>query len=428
MINNPIPEDLKSNHLVLLVGTNPLPDWVATQLLLKDDGQLYLVHSRKTWESAERLSKYLLSQKYRQPNYVDVKNPYVAAEITTAIKNVLRTIKSGSIGINYTGGTKIMSVHTYRAFEKNCPEELKPVVFSYLEAPTSTMRFDNHPGYPGGKKFNVGLVEEVKIDLEGLVNLHGDLWLNKPDKDFKAKQVFDNLVAVHGKSEGQRAWRRNCFSFRYNQEDAKKDRRKKANEIKSNEDLRPVELNPQFAKIIQSLTPVGMSGKLTLGDIADKNHLDFISARELAEWLDGKWLEHYVLEQIIKVANECGLNDYGRNIRTWLSEQKMQREEDYFEADVGAIRGYQLHLISCYSGNDKKTCKQKLFEVFTRVRQLGGDETRAALVCCSDDPGAVEDDVGQAWDIRDRVKVFGRSSLWSLSKELADWFKTGAQE
>ena len=35
----------QTDYLFLLVGTNPLPNYVATLLLAKDNGTIYLVHS-----------------------------------------------------------------------------------------------------------------------------------------------------------------------------------------------------------------------------------------------------------------------------------------------------------------------------------------------------------------------------------------------
>ena len=34
MKDNPVPEELRSDHLFLLVGTNPLPNWVDRSVLL----------------------------------------------------------------------------------------------------------------------------------------------------------------------------------------------------------------------------------------------------------------------------------------------------------------------------------------------------------------------------------------------------------
>jgi hypothetical protein len=34
-MDNPIPEELRSDYLFLLVGSNPLPGWVAASFLLR---------------------------------------------------------------------------------------------------------------------------------------------------------------------------------------------------------------------------------------------------------------------------------------------------------------------------------------------------------------------------------------------------------
>jgi hypothetical protein len=424
MTSNPIPNELRSNHLFLLVGTNPLPDWVATRLLLREDGLLYLVHSDTVREVAKRLAKYLMdAHRYRQPIYVRVESPYKAGDVFNAIAKQVGTIQSGAIGLNYTGGTKVMSTHGYRALEQKCPVGLPPLVFSYLEAPGSIMHIDPTPNFPGGCEFNVGLVDEVRLGLVELFKLHEEFLVNDPVQVAKAEPVFNNLLArVHSKFQGQDAWRKNCNALLRDP--------KKPSEFKKDPDLRSVmlKLDPQFGNIADTLSPFDSAGTTTLGDIVDSKRWGFTTAKELAEWLDGKWLEHYVLQKIKDRAQEYRVNDFGRNINPSLPRKQTNSiKRDRFEADVAAIRGYQLHLISCYSGSVKDTCKQKLFEVFTRARQLGGDESRAALVCCFDDPRIIEQEVGQMWDMKDRVKVFGRIDLLMLGDRLRDWFATGAK-
>lgn len=123
MVSNPIPDELKSTHLFLLVGTNPLPDWMASRLLVRDGAQLYLVHSERTFRIAEQLAKYLMNNcHYRQPVYVKVDNPYKAGDVYSAVAKKLKDITSGTVGLNYTGGTKIMATHSFRAIEQKVPE------------------------------------------------------------------------------------------------------------------------------------------------------------------------------------------------------------------------------------------------------------------------------------------------------------------
>jgi hypothetical protein len=59
MPGNPIPDELRSDHLFLLVGTNPLPNWVAAKLLLKRGGCVHLVYTRGVEKPMERMRNVL---------------------------------------------------------------------------------------------------------------------------------------------------------------------------------------------------------------------------------------------------------------------------------------------------------------------------------------------------------------------------------
>jgi hypothetical protein len=433
MYSNPIPDKLRSDHLFLLIGTNPLPDWVAAQLLLRKGGQLYLVHSKTTYEVARRLSAYMVRQEaylvrkeYQEPILVRVESAHKGSAVVRAIEEKLKLIRSGTVGLNYTGGTKVMSVHSYRAFEKNLPPGLPAPVFSYLQAPKNIMRFDASHDYPNEREDKVGLVENVAIPLEELFRLHEEFSLSGPERQVKARSIFEMLVDIHASWQGQRAWRTKCDRFlRYERNRPTGVPKKSPGDIKTDQELRPLKLSafsPDFTSVMDALAKGDSSSGITLGEVVDRQYWEFMTAEEVAKWLDGEWLEHYVLQQIIDRNYEYRISDYGRDIRTRLSG--MPLDEEYFQADVATMRFYQLHLLSCYTGSEKNRCKQKLFEAFTRVRQMGGDETRAALVCCSDDPRKVEMDIGQVWDIKDRVKVFGRSDLRDLGDKLRKWFES----
>ena len=98
-----------------------------------------------------------------------------------------------------------------------------------------------------------------------------------------------------------------------------------------------------------------------------------------------------------------------------------------FEFDVIGLRGYQLFAISCANANDKETIKLKLFEVFVRARQMGGDEARIAVVCrapAHDEnrtPEAIEDEIRREWDREGKIRIFGEEHLPDLPTHLAEW-------
>ena len=134
-----IPDRFRSDHLFLLIGTNPVPNYVAAKLLLAPGGKLYLVHSEDTRPAAERLFSYWLNDDKEQAlQFIPVQESD-SADIQAKLSGELRKIKSGQVGLNYTGGTKIMSVHACRALMYHEEKTKKPVVLSYLDARSNQM-------------------------------------------------------------------------------------------------------------------------------------------------------------------------------------------------------------------------------------------------------------------------------------------------
>src|SRR5450759_2043811 len=130
------------NHLILLVGGNPLPNWVAARLLLKDSSEaqgqprkIWLLHSDgsdgepSTKEIAQRLKKLLCKHLFPQIEDCGASNQETTPEgivlvgipsadkigIENHLPQIIQGLKGHSrIGLNYTGGTKPMAVHVYR--------------------------------------------------------------------------------------------------------------------------------------------------------------------------------------------------------------------------------------------------------------------------------------------------------------------------
>jgi len=101
----------------------------------------------------------------------------------------------------------------------------------------------------------------------------------------------------------------------------------------------------------------------------------------------------------------------------------MRIDEVDFEVDVVARRGYQLFAFACTTTKTKKETKLKLFEVYVRARQLGGDEARIALVCSFPCAKLLQDELERDIDAEGRIKVFGQGSLDSLKPAIGRWIK-----
>jgi hypothetical protein len=154
----------------------------------------------------------------------------------------------------------------------------------------------------------------------------------------------------------------------------------------------------------------------TLNDAAQKSG-EFANSLDLAKWLDGLWLEHYTFDQLQggQAQNQINPNGLALNVESVNAQGRK------FEADVIALRGYQLFYCSCYTGGDPATSKRKLFEAMIRAEQLGGEEAKVALICCSDQPETVEREAESDFQRKGTIRVFGRRHLPNLAIEMTKW-------
>lgn len=408
-------DEYKTEHLVLLVGSNPLPNLVAAQVLLRPGGTLHLVYSSETLKITERLRTYLQSLD-RPPVIAPILkvDPMNAGDIQSKIKARLREITSDSIGLHYTGGTKAMAVHAYREIEADCKTRGIQPVFSYLDKDTFDVRVDPDWHEP--------VLFAIHPQLEELATLHGAVFQKTPKRQESLLMVDFAAALAQSASDGSvEVWRKWCDeelrSVAYDGKDWRKKR-----------ELLPLILalpqNPVVENAVQLLkSALGISDEsyyLPL-DPAKLKQWPF-EKREpkyLCKWLDGEWLEHYVLAQILAFKDKCQIHDAAMNLQTNPAESDFN-----FELDVAAIRGYQLFAISCTTDTTPHRAKSKLFEAFIRARQLAGDEARVGLVCGYEGVQNYAGQIVQEWFAKDKIQVFGPYDLPNLGEHLARWFKT----
>ncbi|MBW4505458.1 MAG: hypothetical protein KME64_02945 [Scytonematopsis contorta HA4267-MV1] len=139
------------DHLFLLVGENPLPNYVAAKTLLAEGGKPYLVYSEHTQKPMERLKDILeLSDNELVPLDNNQSNAY---EIKKRIREQIKIIQKSypdkkQFGLNYTGGTKAMATHAYQALlfpdDVDLNTKLNPApIFSYLDSSSLKMLMTN---------------------------------------------------------------------------------------------------------------------------------------------------------------------------------------------------------------------------------------------------------------------------------------------
>ncbi|MCP2727173.1 Card1-like endonuclease domain-containing protein [Limnofasciculus baicalensis] len=416
----------KVDHLFLLIGENPLPNYVAARLLLNNGGTPYLVYTSGTDKSAKRLQTILKNEPIglKEAQLVAL-NDYEsdAYHIQKEIRDKLNTITNGTIGLNYTGGTKAMAVHAYRTVFSECPD----TVFSYLDPRRLEMCIDreNAPRIP--IKVKPAL---VPVKLAKIFQIHGWMWKDKSEPIDKPElpEAAKAFAAFHNNGELVNLWRDWCNEVLRKVARDEKDKNKWKKETKLTE-LSTLSIEKLKSKegIMSNLIHLGVVGEdLSLQAIKEKG---LQSLEAACKWLDGEWLEHYVLQQVQEIPEDLSIHDSATSF--WI-RNPIDPKNTKFQFDVAFMRGYQLFAISCTTIARKSDCKLKLFEAYIRARQLGGDEARVALVCCASekDVNALETEIVNVFNPapesgkRDRkIAVFGREDLIDLSSKIEAWVK-----
>lgn len=387
--------------LFLLVGKNPLPNYVAACLLLKAEGTLYLIHTTGptgTGHIAQRLARFFPQHR---PQLIPV-DPLDTIMLQRTVRRYLDSAPSGSVGLNYTGGTKVLAVHTYQAVQEFCQQQHRTAFFSYLDADTLELSIEPYSELPQG--FCRRVVDSVAVTLEDLFALHDIKLQSRLQQTPVLPELARALARQHSDENGILAWRAARVILK-----AADPRHWDALVC----ELRETGLKPGVLTLLEAVLRDRSTGAISLNLEQAARAAGMKSPRELLLWLEGHWLESWALCCI----RELGYPQCARSI-TGITPSR-------FEIDVAVMRGYQFFALSCSVSDDPKTVKLKLLEIYTRARQMGGDEACVAAVCTVEDTDWLQKQILNEWDAEsNRVKVFGRKHLFDLQTHLAKWFET----
>lgn len=389
------------DYLFLLIGRNPLPNFVAAHHLLTKGKLAILLHSEDTIQLAKLLKKQLetlleVSVEMRDMPAVDAN---VIKKRICDILDDLNIPADAPVGLNYTGGTKPMALHVYRTLSEKLGRR---VSFSYLNGLDLRLYLDGH----GNVAANDG---SLCLSLADLAALHG----YEPQIDRNARQtpqqieLAQAILRVHRKPAGQTAWlnwRRDGFSA---------------------DELPALDVYPELTPIVRTLAQL-CDGQPASNQLAQL--LGYDKFNQCGKWLNGGWLEDIVLHAVGTLLERLQVKDdqymSGLKLKP-LPELKLTSYRE-FESDVLVVRGFQIFLISCIANSkarDAAETKKHLFEAYVRARQMGGDEARTAVVCLLEDPQASEDEINREWMPTGGIRVFGKSHLIDLRSNLRSWIE-----
>jgi len=421
---------VKISLLISIVGTNPLPNYVVGKYLKekKSVKKSIFVYSEKTQfqdgtkRYAVRLCCLLGFNKNFFIHLSDIGNP---KRIYADLEEIQEYINSyEEIYLNYTGGTKTMAVHTYNFFKE------KKINFKglYLDARSFKICYDDGEIAPEN-----GDLRKYKIDIETLLSLH--LYkienLQKLSQNYKTGRYIDKIKKEIIKKERINQfleWIEDPFRkiFKKNGKIIEK-----INEFKKNlksfggEAAKKKFENetPDFIWAILNSFPENEK-------IIDKNKKLWVPFNNMTnrefkekikstiEMLDGKWLEWYVYTELIEKFTENELKK-GKQIGISLIAFKEDKIRRTFELDLFLMHGYQIIGISVTTDKKSSICKSKGFEVLHRIKQIGGDESRAFLITTMDQnlTSSLQEDLSIiTGTAEEKIIVYGLRDLQEISE------------
>jgi hypothetical protein len=415
-------KDHKVKNLFLLIGENPLPNYVAAMKLLDKGGTAYLVHTNQTKSQKDRLTQALKDKGFKiKPVPLDKddtennkSNAYKIYEIVKLYAQQIPVYES--LGLNYTGGTNTMAVHAHRAISF-LPRK---TVYSYLDASTLEIFIDTSESEP----FHRGV--QLEVSLQDLFKLHKYEFKFPPISEPIFTELAVEFVKLYQNEDKiASSWRNFCKKELIKTKDSE------GWWINEEITLSLAGVNQEIIKVLQ--TPkYNHCFNINGNQVKLKKSKTIDNLSQIYAWLSGCWLEHYVLSQIQDIAKaqeeKYKKLQIGESQMSFIMKKSQTSEGGVFEFDVAFMRNYQLFAISCTTSKDPKECKLKLFEAYIRAKQLGGDEARVALVCCCDDDSTKRQQIDRYLKSQlegavtnPKIAVFIRKDLPNIKMKIADW-------
>ena len=396
-VQNSVPDEVRCDHLILLVGGNPLPNYVAARILGKQEGTLHLVHTQKTYRIAQRLAGQLKQRAENSQLAGEFKITFVQvsednpSDIFDTVK-ALAGQQNGRVGLNYTGGNRPMSVHAYAAVAAASRDPL----FSYLDAGRLEMLV--HDANRTLRRFRADLL--LNMSLETLLRLQGlEDVPSKPSRTTPSQprsQLAAALADLHSTDSGISYWK----EWRENGCDGWK---------------RLPKNQPGLEKVEATIEAL-CDGNSTPDKVAQL--LGYETLPSTTKWWKGGWLEDHTFAELHKAV--AGRSDT-RDALMGVHRKRTGHREREFDLDLVVMRTYQLFVFSCIVSNQVQACKDHLMEAYVRARQAGGDEARVGLVCVYRRPEELQEEIAGDLDAAGKIRVFGQKDLIPLAARIKEW-------
>ena len=313
------------NLFLLLIGGNNIANYALIDYFKNNNdfkfNKVVLIYTNQTKEASENIKKVQEDVEFIDINLQnDGRN---LQKIQNIIYEKLNSLNPTFIHLNYTGGTKPMSIGAFLAVNNiDCEKR-----FSDISPNSSKLTFLNGEIYPQKGAISGG----VHLDIENLYKLHGIelLSFKKEVSEYYDEELIKILYE---------------YSVKY----------KKYKEFWEIWDSKEIKTK-EWQKTLKDL-PIKI-------EINEDNLIDF------QNFVRGRWLEEY----IFNVLKDEDFTDIAWNVVGKIKDRD-------FELDIVITKGHQTYMISCTTATSIGIVKQKSFEANMRAEQIGGIRTKPISV------------------------------------------------
>ena len=356
--------------LMLTVGTNPLPVWVALHHLkdsLPHPIHVRLVHTKETKPERDRLLKY--SRDVSAIDTVETVSGNPSTVRNDITRNLIHNLPDHTtcIHVHYTGGTKVMCVETVAAAENikvSLPSQSMDIETSYLD-----------PRADAGAT---------------LIDRNGNILVSDTRKG--VEPWLQRIAELNGFELGP-------FPYEYRDESGNNHTRNcPAPETLSEE---------QLAK-----------GRAALRS-------GYFTNPELLEYGAYATFQHTLAD----ISRQCSdRSNYRLFHKVYVRRSNISDASvKPFELDVVAVLGYQIVVVSCTLAYEHARVKQKGMEAILRMRQLGGVEARAIVLCGASQAAQkliqaeLKEETGHS---RLSLEIWGKDTWYRLQQTFRQYLRT----
>lgn len=398
--------------LVLLVGGNPLPNYMTAKYSLlkdrKDKGRLpvpdamLLMYSTDTQFLANGIKEVLSGKMERgsgDGNIVDCKIQELRlgteersySKIKEELKNKIRDIGADSVHLNYTGGTKVMAVaacDAVREVSSNGEWSANPI-FSYVMPDEFRLALLSGELFPDSAQPD--LRHFISLSIEDAFILH-NLNAPQPKRDTTLPHSSDlcgQVLGLIGDCEREYFFR-DWYEWpkeskaRKLRNAVKESLQAEVGKMKAGGDGKIPEDVAKWIEVRQSMLidateEVIGSGFASKFGLQNKDNLE--AWKQCAAYFQGEWLEQHIFEHLRKLSErkpELKITEIAWNVIQ--PDSKGGSNAGRFEVDVVCMRGMQPFLFTCTSAKQKGMVKLKGYEALYRGEEFGGSHCKIVLV------------------------------------------------